>query len=73
MIDTHIETRYVFLMFNQIFQKIAVIMGKSAVLLTFLKDFSHQVMVALYLKVSLLQCNYTLMYWVILIKNMYLL
>lgn len=43
MIDTHIETRYVFLMFNLIFQKIAVIMGKSAVLLTFLKDFSHQV------------------------------
>jgi len=32
-------------------------MGKFVVVLSFLKDFSHQVLIALYLNVSLLQCN----------------
>ncbi len=34
---------------------------------------NYETLVMLYVKVSLLQCNYTLKYWVIIINHMYLL
>ncbi len=48
-------------------------------LISMLVDYYHwsplakKIKVTLYIKVSLLQCNYTFKYWVILINYMYLL
>ncbi len=55
-----------------VFQKTIEIIVKLHKDVSLLKSVGKQNTVTLYLKLSLLQCNYTFKYWVILINYMYL-